>query len=123
MGKNQTRRVSRPDRCAEEGGCLEPHRRNFRSWFGTLIAIAAVAVFETACGGLPPQPNIRKEISDGMKGLGVVPFYPLRETPRIGELRLVDISRSDLSNVPTYVPTNVLLSDDLVPEFDAARLC
>jgi hypothetical protein len=122
MGNVQPGRVFTPGpSVARNNGRLEPYRRDFGSWFRALIATAAITALQTGCGGLPPQPNIRKEISEGMKGLGVVPFYPLREAPRIGELRLVDISRSDLSNVPTYVPTNVLLSDDLVPEFDAAR--
>jgi hypothetical protein len=122
MGNAQTGRLVTPGpRAVGDIGGREPYRKDFGSCFRALVATAAIAALQTACGGLPPQPNIRKEISEGMKGLGVVPFYPLREAPRIGELRLVDISRSDLSNVPTYVPTNVLLSDDLVPEFDAAR--
>jgi hypothetical protein len=123
MGKNETRQVSAaPDLSREENdSSTEPPRYKFPRWCRTSVAVVIISALQAACGGLPPQPNIRKEISEGMKGLGVVPFYPLRETPRIGELRLVDQSRADLSNVPSYVPTNVLLSDDLVPQFDAAR--
>jgi hypothetical protein len=106
---------------AGDNGRLQQCQGDFGSWFRTLIVTAAIAGLQTACGGLPQTPNIREEISTGMKGLGVVPFYPLQETARIGELRLVDVERANLTDVPSYLPTNVLLSDDLVPAFESAR--
>jgi hypothetical protein len=95
---------------ARDNGRLQQCQGDFGSWFRTLIVTAAIAGLQTACGGLPQTPNIREEISNGIQGLGVRPYYPLQETARVGELRLVDVKRASLTDVPSYLPTNILLS-------------
>jgi hypothetical protein len=60
--------------------------------------------------------------AEGIKPLGVVPFYPLNESARLGQVYLADASTGEQDGDPVaFIPTNVLLTEAVVPAIEAAR--
>lgn len=63
---------------------------------------------------------MREQFGRGIQQLGVVPFYPLRESARLGQLYLVDVATVNTPG-PVFVPTNVLLTNAAVPFMETYR--
>jgi hypothetical protein len=75
----------------------------------------------SSCG--PPEPlNMRQEFAKGIEPLGVVPFYPLREDARLGQVYLVDATTVQPGgDSVSFVPTNTLVTNAAVPFMEQFR--
>ena len=79
------------------------------------MGILATALMVGACAH-PPNVKLREDMKDSIGKFGLSSFYPLSETPRIGQLYLMDASVTS-----TEAKNWVLLTDDLVDIFEKGR--
>ena len=88
------------------------------------LSLALTSCLAVAGCGLPDPPDIKGKWHDAVQGLGLyAAVYPPRETIRLGQLWIVDISSADKSN-PKPKPGRVVtlpLSNTLVEAMETAR--
>jgi hypothetical protein len=88
---------------------------------GSKMAIA-VACCVAAAGCAVKPPDVREQMSEAIRALGVFPVYPMRESMRVGQLWIQDQGADDrIVRVKADVPAGMVLSDELVPDMEAAR--
>ncbi|MFO1129645.1 MAG: hypothetical protein U1E66_14565 [Rhodospirillales bacterium] len=72
--------------------------------------------------GAPEPPNIRDEFEQGIKQLGMHAIYPLSESPRLGDVLLVDTTAwEEGGDVAAYIPASIVVTDAAVPFMEEAR--
>ncbi|WP_137179108.1 hypothetical protein [Roseomonas sp. AR75] len=84
-------------------------------------AVALAASLLAGCG-LPQSPDIRAEMGANLMRLGVRPFYPVREAPRVGQILIVDYGAAQAgAGAESWQASHEWLTDDIVPRAEAAR--
>lgn len=79
----------------------------------------AVPVAFAACA--TPSPDAAAQFAAAVNRLGLIPFYPLLETPRVGEIYIVDDNAELDTQGYSYRPVSYLLTDALVAPLEAMR--
>jgi hypothetical protein len=86
------------------------------------VSVGLMASLLVGGCGLPQGPDIRVEMTQHLTKLGVRPFYPLRESPRVGEIYVVDAATADpRSGFQAYHQTGEWVSDALVADLESRR--
>lgn len=86
-----------------------------RLWGGVLACFGVI-------GCAQPDPiNLKQEFGKGMMELGVVPFYPLNEEARIGQLYMVDEYLPPSGKTLSWVPSSVVVTRAAVPFMEKFR--
>jgi hypothetical protein len=83
--------------------------------------LVLLAMSSLAGCGTPEPPNLRQKFDEGIRRLGMIAFYPLNESARLGQVYLVDETVGEEGDVAAYIPTSVYLTDAAVPWMEAAR--